>query len=283
VIGLSCEKASRFDSEQFELLEAFCRHIALALDRQRLGVESEKAKLLAESERLSKALLNSVSHEIRTPLAAIKSAAGTLLEIKEPVLSDEQEEMVAEIQEATERLNGLVGKVLDITRLESGNLKPRLDLCDVNDLVQIAIKETRRELAQHKVTVELAPDLPLVRGDFVLLEQALANLLCNAAVHTPPGTPIQIGARVRDRALVLTVADRGPGIPPESIPRVFDKFYRAPGAPTGGTGLGLSLVKGFVDAHQGEVKAENRTGGGALFTIRLPMIQTAPNCLEASL
>ena len=270
VMGLKFRNPSPLTHEQRNLLEAFSQHIALALDRHRLSMESENAKLLAESERLSKALLNSVSHEIRTPLAAIKSAASNLVELQEPELSAEQRQMISEIQEATDRLNNLVGKVLDITRLESGSVKPKLQFCDVTDLVQVAVKETRRALAGHKLTLDLAPALPLVMADFVLLQQAVANLLSNAALHTPPGTPVQVGARVRNRSLVLTVADRGPGIPPESLSRIFEKFYRAPNARTGGTGLGLSLVKGFVEAQGGEVRAENREGGGALFTIRLP-------------
>jgi two-component system sensor histidine kinase KdpD len=274
VIGLHFdESAPTPTAHQHHLLDAFTQQIALGLDRQRLREQAEQARLLAESERLSKTLLNSMSHEIRTPLAAIQGALGNLAEIPEPKLSVEQQAMLAEVQQATERLNGLVGKVMDITRLESGTIKPNLTLCDVTDLVHVAVKETRRELARHKLEVQLAPNLPLVRMDFVLIEEALKNLLSNAALHTPAETPVQVGARVRDGALHLTVADRGPGISPESLPRLFDKFYRAPGASTGGTGLGLSVVKGFVEAVGGQVQAENRAGGGALFTISLPLGQ----------
>jgi two-component system sensor histidine kinase KdpD len=260
---------------QISLIAAFGQQIALALDRQRLRTESEKAKLLAESERLSQMLLNSMSHEIRTPLAAIKSAAQNLAEFKETQLAPAQQAMISELLEGTDRLNRLVSKVLDVTRLESGNLKPRLTLCDVPDLVHMAIKETRRELTGHKLSVELAPALPWVRADFVLLQQALINLLSNAALHTPPGTSVQVSARVRDHSLVLAVADRGPGIPAAALPRIFEKFYRAPGATTGGTGLGLSLVKGFVEIQGGSVQAENRLGGGAVFTISLPLAHSA--------
>jgi len=275
VIGLHFGRSSPLTLQQQLLLDAFAQHISIALDRHRLQAEAEKARLLAESERLSKNLLNSMSHEIRTPLAAIQSATSNLLELNEPVLSGDQQAMIAEIQEATGRLNGLVGKVLDITRLESGGVKPKLSQCDVNDLVHVAVKETRKALTLHPLTIELAPNLPLVPADHGLLHQALTNLLSNAALHTPAGTAVQIGARARDWALLLTVADRGPGLPPDFIPRVFDKFSRGPAAPTGGTGLGLSLVKGFVEAQGGQVKAENREGGGAVFTIRLPLGQTS--------
>ena len=131
-------------------------------------------------------------------------------------------------------------------------------------------------LARHKVEVQLAPNLPLAHMDFVLMQEALKNLLSNAALHTPPGTLVQVGARVRDGALRFTVADGGPGIPANSLPRVFDKFYRAPGARTGGTGLGLSIAKGFVEAQGGRITAENRADGGALFTISLPVGHLVP-------
>jgi two-component system sensor histidine kinase KdpD len=253
------------------LLDAFVQQISLALERHRLQEESERAKLLAESERLSKTMLNSMSHEIRTPIAAIKGATSNLVEIQEPVLSQTQHAMIGEIQEATERLDRLVGKVLDITRLESGWVKPKLTLCDVRDLIHMSVKETRRELARHRISVEIAPALPLVLMDFVLMQQALTNLLSNAAFHTPVGTAVRLTASAVNGTVVFVVQDEGPGIPAESLPRIFDKFYRGPAAPTGGTGLGLSLVKGLVEAQGGQVWAENRAGSGATFTIRLPL------------
>jgi two-component system, OmpR family, sensor histidine kinase KdpD len=275
VMGLRFTQSTPPTFRERDLLNAFVQQIALAIDRHRLNELSEKSKLLAESERLSKTLLNSMSHEIRTPLAAIKSATGNLVEFQEDSLSQPQREMIAEIQEATERLNRLVGNVLEISRLESGHVKPRLHWCDVRDLVHVAVKETRKELAAHKLGVEIAADLPLVRMDFVLMLQALTNLLSNAAFHTPAGTEVVIGARIENETLLFTVADRGPGIPPEAIHRIFDKFYRAPAARAGGTGLGLGLVKGFVEAQGGETRVENRTDGGAVFTIRLPARQRA--------
>ena len=259
----------------WDYLEDFNRQIALALDRHRLREASESAKIFAESERLSKTMLNSISHEIRTPIAAIKSAAGNLVEFKEAPLSASQQTMIAEIQEATDRLDRLVGNVLEITRLESGQVKPKLNLYDVRDLIQVAVKETKKELSRHQVAIIVAPGLPLVQMDFVLTQQALRNLLSNAAFHTPPGTLVEISAQVAGDALVLTVADDGPGIPPESIARIFDKFYRDPSALAGGIGIGLSVVSGFVTAQDGQIEAENRAGGGASFTIRLPLNKTS--------
>jgi two-component system sensor histidine kinase KdpD len=190
--------------------------------------------------------------------------------------------MVGEIQEAARRLNRLVGNLLSMTRLESGHVKAKLDWCDVADMVHVTLKEIEKDLAQHKVTVGIATGLPLVRMDFVLMQQVLTNLLLNAAVHTPSGTAVQVNAGAEGDTLALTVADNGPGLPPDALPLIFDKFYRAPAAPAGGTGLGLAIVKGFVEAQGGQVKAENRPSGGAVFTIRLPITKSPPVTVEAS-
>ena len=269
VMGLRMGQSAPPSIHQRNLLDALTRQIALALDRQRLSEFSEKAKLLAESERLGKTLLDSMSHEIRTPLAAIKAAVTDLSELQSADAPGQK--LVVEIQDAAERLNRLVGKVLDITRLESGHIKPLFNECEVNDIVNVAVAETEKDLAGHELTVDLALDLPIIRTDFVLLQQALMNLLSNAAIHTPAGTPVSLRVWKDEQCLFLAVTDSGIGIAPSSLPRIFDKFYRGPSAPTGGTGLGLSLVKGFVEALGGKVQAENRAGGGAEFTISLPL------------
>jgi two-component system, OmpR family, sensor histidine kinase KdpD len=276
VVGLQLTQSSPPTIHQLNLLDAFGQQIVLAVDRHRLQQVSERARLLVESERLSKTLLDSVSHEIRTPIAAIKGAAGNLAELMTAAPSGPQLAMIAEIQEATERLNRLVGNILDVTRLGSGGVKPRFDECDVAELVHLAVAETEQELARHPLTVDIAPGLPIVPMDFVLMQQVLANLLSNAARHTPPGTPVQIAASVEHDSLLLVIADHGPGLAPGLLPHIFDKFYRAPNATTGGTGLGLSLVRGFVEAQGGRVTAENARDGGMAFTIRLPLCKTSP-------
>jgi two-component system sensor histidine kinase KdpD len=282
VLSLRFRDAAPLAADQRDLLDAFVRQIALVLDRQRLRDAEQQAKLVAESEHLSKTLLNSISHEIRTPIAAITSAASNLAEACVGCAGEFQRTMMAEIQEAARRLNRLVGNLLSMTRLESGHVKAKLDWCDMADLVHVTLKEIKKDLAQHKVTVTMAPGLPLVRMDFVLMQQVLTNLLLNAAVHTPPGTAAQVSAAVEGDRLVLTVADNGPGLPPDALPLIFDKFYRAPAAPAGGTGLGLAIVKGFVEAQGGQVKAENRPGGGAVFTVRLPVTKPPTVAAEAS-
>ncbi len=258
-----------------DLLEAYARQAALVLDRVALRAAGEQSKLVAESERLSNALLNSISHELRTPLAAITSAASAMTEAKNAD-ADFDRRMAAEIQEASARLNRLVGNLLDVTRLDSGHVRPKLDWCDVGDLVQTTVRSLARELVGREVRVEVAEAIPLARLDFTLMQQALSNLLLNAVVHTPPGSPIWLQARQEESSLVMNVLDSGPGLPPELLPRIFDKFFRAPDAPAGGSGLGLAIVKGFVEAHGGQITAANRPGGGAVFTIRIPQTEKPP-------
>jgi len=258
-----------------DLLEAYARQAALVLDRVALRATAEQSKLVAESERLSNTLLNSISHELRTPLAAITSATSSLAE-SQNVDGSFNHKMVGEIQEATSRLNRLVGNLLDVTRLDSGHMRPKLDWCDVADLIGTTVRSLQRELAGHPVKIEITGKLPLARLDFTLMQQALANLLLNAAVHTKSGTAISIQARHEPGELILTVADNGSGLSPELLPRIFDKFFRAPDAPAGGSGLGLAIVKGFVEAQGGRISAANRPGGGAVFTLNLPQKENPP-------
>lgn len=268
VVGLRSLSRREFTLAQRTLLESFIRQIALVLDRQRLRDAEQQARLMAESERLGKTLLNSVSHELRTPLAAITTAASGLQ--GQPGLSEPVAHLGREIQEAATRLNRLVRNLLDVARLEAGQLRARLDWCDVGDICRAALASTEAQLRGHRVELRLPTGLPLVKVDFVLLEQVLVNLLANAASHTPVGTQVELSAAVEGSQIVLAVADSGPGIPPWEFPQLFDRFYRATGASPGGTGLGLSIVKGFTEACEGRVEVGNRPAGGAVFRILLP-------------
>jgi two-component system sensor histidine kinase KdpD len=166
--------------------------------------------------------------------------------------------------------------LLDVTRLESGHVRPKFYWCDVGDLIQTTTRSIQPELSGREIKIEIAKELPLARLDFTLMQQAVANLLLNIAVHTPAGTPILLQMQHQEGQLILTISDRGPGLPPESLPRIFDKFFRGPGAPAGGSGLGLAIVKGFVEAQGGQVTAANRPNGGAVFTIRVPQSEPPP-------
>jgi two-component system sensor histidine kinase KdpD len=225
------------------------------------------AKLLAESERLGRTLLNSVSHEFRTPIAAISSAANSLPAIG--TLTNDQQNLVVEIESASARLNRIVQSLLSAARIQSGQLNPKLDWCDVADLVQVTLRGLKPQLAGHPLELKIPANLPLVKADFILTEQALANLIANAAVHTPAGTPLEIAAKIELNTLAISVTDHGPGLPADQLDRVFDSFHRGNTAKTGGVGLGLAIVKGFIEAQGGHVKAANRATGGAVFTIFL--------------
>ena len=268
VVGLRPAGRRELTLAQRTLLESFIRQIALVLDRQRLRDTEQQARLMAESERLGKTLLNSVSHELRTPLAAITTAASGLM--GQGGLPEPAAQWTREIQEATSRLNRLVRNLLDVARLEAGQIRARFDWCDVGDICRAAIASTEPQLRGHDVMLQLASGLPWVRVDFVLMEQVLVNLLANAAAHTPPGTRVALSVAVEGSEVVLSVADSGPGIRPTELPRLFDRFYRAAGATPGGTGLGLSIVKGFTEACGGRVEARNRPSGGAEFRVLLP-------------
>jgi two-component system sensor histidine kinase KdpD len=274
VLSLLFKPAEPLTTHQRDLLQAFVNQIGLVLDRQRLRDAEQEAKLVSESERLSKTLLNSISHEIRTPISAITTASSTLTGTQ--CDNTLHAAMGREVHEAAGRLNRLVGNLLSMTRLETGHVQPKLDWCDVADLVHSALKELERELAGRAITLGLEKGLPPVKMDFILTQQSLNNLLLNVAVHTPAGTPIELRVSVQRQEIVLAVADRGAGLPAEALGCVVNKFYRAPAAPAGGTGLGLAIVKGFTEAQGGRVTAENRLGGGSVFSIRLPLIKAPP-------
>jgi two-component system, OmpR family, sensor histidine kinase KdpD len=271
VMGVRTRQTTPLSIEQAELLETFASQVALSIEREMLDEAAEQSKVLAESERLYKTLLNSISHELRTPIAAITGAASSLLEPNTGERAETRTVLIGEIQTAADRLNRLVENLLDMTRLESGLLKIKQDWCDVGDLINVTLERLKPQLAQHEVIVDIALNLPLVHMDFVLMEQALMNLLHNAVTYTPPKTRVRVIAKVDGAHLVIVVADRGPGLPAESLDRVFDKFYRGPRAGAGGVGLGLSITRGLIEAHGGTITAENRVNGGARFTIRLPL------------
>jgi two-component system sensor histidine kinase KdpD len=218
---------------------------------------------------LQRTLLNSISHELRTPLAAIQVANDELALSK---TDEKQGALILEINQSLHRLKRLVKNLLDSARLESAQLAPKREWGEVRDLVEEAIELAGTDLKQDQLSIILPDNLPLIHVDFGLLAQALANLLHNASVHTPLGTPITISAYHTDESLVLLVADEGPGIPDELLPHLFEKFYRASDARPGGTGLGLSIARGFVEAHAGTLEAYNQhAGSGAAFVIRLPL------------
>ena len=238
-----------------------------------------QVRLAQESERLRKTLLDCVSHELKTPLAAIGAASqGLARDTSSPTT---QQQLIREIGAAAYRLNRVVNNLLDMNRLESGVVQPQREWCDVRELVQSAVDIERETIDGREVRVDVAEGIPLVLVDHALLEQAIAKLIANAGSHTPASVSIEIDAEFAQDQLRISVSDRGGGLSPETADRVFDKFYRANDRKAGGLGLGLSIARGFVEAHGGKLTAENRDGGGARFTIALPVRATDAGALEA--
>jgi two-component system sensor histidine kinase KdpD len=303
VVGILAVKPSlhgdQLTPEQRRLLESFASQIALAVERAQLDEQARQAQLLKATERLQTALLDSVSHELRTPLVSITGALSSLQEENSHLDAPTRRNLVETALEEAERLNHLVGNLLDMTRIEAGAIRLKREQCDVQDVIGSALERLANRLAGREVAVDVPAALPLVPMDFALIVQVLVNLLDNALKYSPPTSPIQVGVRAVDAALEIQIADRGIGIPREDLARIFDKFFsvqrrdqarqlvpvetrrtkfdkafrvRRPDK-ISGIGLGLSICKGIVEAHGGIITAENRVDGGTILTLQLPLSQ----------
>ncbi len=269
VIGVKL--VQKLSSDQDNLLENFIAQISSAIERELLSELGTKSIVVAESERLYKTLFNSVSHELRTPVATIMGASENILRDLSIGSLPTNEEYAKEIHVAAERLNRLVANLLDMTRLESGMIQPKLDWHDVRDVINGALKGLDKELSDHPVSVIVQDDMPLVKFDYGLIEQVITNLVHNATAHSAERSDIQVSASHTESECIIVVSDSGPGLSPDELKRVFEKFYRAPTAKTGGTGLGLPIAKGFVEAHHGTISVKNRANGGAEFVVKIPI------------
>ena len=263
--------------DRFRLAETFASQVALSLERAQLAEQAERTHVLVESERTRSLLLSSVSHDLRTPLSVITGATSSLLADGAPLSAPLRRELVETIAEEAQRLNRLVGNLLDMTRLESGAMPVRREWHSLEEVVGSALGRLESRMQGRDVAVRLAPGLPLVQLDDVLIGQVLFNLVENALKYTPPGSPIEIGAALVDGTLRIEVADRGPGLPPGQEESVFEKFYRGrrEGDPSG-VGLGLSICRGIVEAHGGAISAANRDDGGVRFLVLLPQPERPP-------
>lgn len=266
VIAFNLEQSEYMQKDAF--WDTYFTQISNALEREFLGEVALKARVLEESGKLYKTLFNLISHEFRIPIATIMGASDTLL--ANETSEKNREELLNEIFKASGRLNHLIENLLNMSRLESGKLSVRPNWCDINDLINKVIQNLQQELDQFNFKVYVADDFPLVKLDFGLMEQVLNNLLVNSCRHSPPLSEISLKMTYEGGNVIMTVTDHGEGFPVEALPKVFNKFFRVDGTKTGGLGLGLSIVKGLVEAHKGTVKVENVTGGGAKFTIIIP-------------
>ena len=276
VIGVRPDPVDRFgDPGQRQLLETMVGQAALALERTALADTARRAHLEAEAEKLRTSLLSSLSHDMRTPLGAIQGAASALLSRAGAVPEESRRDLAEAILEESRRMDRLVANLLDMIRLETGAIQVDREWHVLEDIAGAALIRLDDRLRGHPVSTTFPSDLPLVQADEVLLEQVFLNLLENAAKHTPPGTPIEIGARANNGGVEVWVADRGQGLEPGSEERVFEKFERGEGAGAG-VGLGLTIVRGIVRAHRGEIHAERRQGGGSIFRFTLPLTGPPP-------
>ncbi|RZN08257.1 two-component sensor histidine kinase [Bradyrhizobium genosp. SA-3] len=279
VIGMDNDRTGPLlTPDQRRLLDALVDQGALAIERVLLVEDMDRVKRTVESERLRSALLTSISHDLKTPLASVLGAASTLRDLAGALSDTEKRDLLATVIDESERLNRFIANLLDMTKLESGAIVPNTALHDLGEIVGSALRRAAKILAAHKVELVLAADLPMLELDAVLFEQALFNLLDNAAKYSPADTTIAIRSQRERDHVVLQIADEGGGIPPDELESVFDKFYRVQKGDhvRPGTGLGLAISRGFIEAMRGTISAANRSDrSGAILTIRLPVpVQT---------
>jgi two-component system sensor histidine kinase KdpD len=256
---------------QRRLMEAFANQAAQAIDRVLLAEEARQIKLLQAAEKLQNALLNSISHDLRTPLVSITGALTSLDEQSDSLNEENRQSLILTAREEADRLNRLVGNLLSMTRIESGAIKLHREPGDIQDVIGTALEQLGKRIANRKVRIDVPVDFPLVLMDFTLMVQVLVNVLENAVKYSPEYCAIEVSAQLDDGKACIKIADRGEGIPPEDLTRVFDKFYRVQRPESvSGTGLGLSISRGIIEAHGGQIYAHVRDGGGTVITVELP-------------
>jgi two-component system sensor histidine kinase KdpD len=273
---------------QAALFAAFCDQIALALERVALRKQAIQAEVLRESDRLKTALLGSVTHDLRTPLASIKAATTSLLQPQTTWSEADRRELLESIDTSVDRLNRMVGNLLDLSRLEGGAATPEKDWYPIGDVLATVLDrlELAGQLREHPVEVDVPANLPLVPMDYAQIERVFTNLLENGIKYSPAGSPIRVQARALPTAeLEVRVADQGIGIPASELQAIFDKFYRVQQVQLpwtkrrpAGTGLGLAISAGIVQAHGGRIWAESTPGEGSTFIFTLPIPPKALAC-----
>jgi two-component system, OmpR family, sensor histidine kinase KdpD len=268
------------EDAQYLFTFAIMLAVALAISRltedvQRRARDQTRLAVEAEMERVRSALLASISHDLRTPLAVMAGASSSLAESGEKLKPEERTALARSLFEQARKMSERVSKVLQMTRLETGAIAPERDWASVGEIAGSVLRGLAEPLAAHRVMVELPDDLPLLRVDAALVEQALANLLENAARHTPPGTVVRLRAQRQDGEVVVSVENFGADLPEADLERVFAKFERGTMESAGGMGLGLAICRAIVRLHGGRAWAERIAGGGIAFRFTLP-VEDAP-------
>jgi two-component system sensor histidine kinase KdpD len=252
-------------------LDTFAALVAVALERVHYVDVAQQALIRIESERLRNSLLSALSHDLRTPLAALLGLAESL-DLSKPQLAGPQRDTARAIAEQARRMTALVNNLLDMARIESGEVRLRREWQSVEEVVGGALRAAQPALSRQRVEVALPRDLPLVEFDATLIERVLYNLLENAGKYTPGGTIIRIAAEASGGELLVSVSDNGPGISQGQHEAIFEKFTRgSTESATPGVGLGLAISRAIVEAHGGKVWAEDNPGGGARFCFTLPL------------
>ncbi len=257
-----------FTQGEEQFWEAFISQISGKFEREYLRNLAKQGFLLNESDKLYKTLFNSISHELRIPVATIMGASDSLLSSHHT--EEISRELYSEIFKASRRLNRLIENLLNMSRLESGRITPKLDWCDIHDLINKVMEDLEEELRPFQPHIVIPEDLPPVRIDFGLVEQILYNLIYNSTQYASSSSNLRVKVFHDNGILTIQVMDRGPGFQKSEISLIFNKFYRVEGSRAGGTGLGLSIAKGFAEAQGGTISAENRQNGGAKFTVKIP-------------
>jgi two-component system sensor histidine kinase KdpD len=257
--------------EQRQQLETFAALTAMALERVHYIEVAQSATVQMESERLRNSLLAALSHDLRTPLAALVGTA-EMLAISQPRLSDQQLELATSLGEKSQRMADMVTNLLDMARIQSGEVRLRLDWQSMEEIIGGAVKHAQGALGQRPLSVGIDPGMTLVECDAVLIERVLANLLENAGKYTPAQTPVEVLVRADDGDLLVSVRDRGPGVAKGQEELIFEKFTRGHAeSATPGVGLGLAICRAIVEAHRGRIWVEPTAPQGATFTFSLPL------------
>lgn len=275
VLGVNWGLEKPLEPSQLHLLETFANQLAIAIERTNLAKESNEATLQVEREQLRNSLLSSVSHDLRTPLAVIAGAAESLKDSTH-LTNPQDKELASAISEEAERLDRQVRNLLDMTRIEAGVIDLNWEWQSLEELIGSAISRTDSLLQNHKITVALQPDLPLLRLDGGLTEQAFVNLLENAARHTPVGTSIAVTAKLDKDKVQIEFANDGPSLSPGDEEQIFAKFHRRTVGQKEGFGLGLPICRSIIEAQGGTITARNRSEGGVAFDIVLPLTSKPP-------
>jgi two-component system sensor histidine kinase KdpD len=277
--GILAVGAMRFPApNETAFVAALFELIANVLERMRLAERVESIRVDRKADALRDAIINSISHDFRTPLASILGSATTLEKYIDLCTEQERTELLGMVRDGAQHLDRMIGRMFDLTRIRAGHLKPEREAVDLVEVVEVALRQTRQELKQHRVELRLPDEVPLARGDAVLLQQALVNILENAAKYSPAGSVVEVGAVSGPEQVRLYVRDAGRGLTPDQAERIFDQFYRAAegnGEPDG-SGLGLAIARAFIEVCGGHVTvASAGPGQGTLIEVALPRMTAA--------